>query len=70
MIDVKNVYPTFSAHKYTVIRDCRNEKAPNDGYWYWGSYDNLTLAHEEANELCNGVLVESAEVNPVSFNNF
>lgn len=67
MLDVKNVHPRFSEHKYTVIRDCRNEETPND-YWYWGSYDNITLAYEAAKSLNNGLLVESTEINPVSFN--
>ena len=67
MYDVKNVHTSYSNHKYTVIRDCNNEAAPNDGYWYWCSYDDLNRAYEAARELGNGLVVESEDVNPISF---
>ena len=66
MIDVKNVHASYSNHKYTVIRDCNNEERPNNGYWYWCSYDDLKLAYEAARELGNGLVVESENINPIS----
>lgn len=63
-IKVKNIdHSDWKDHKYMVIRDCRNETGSNYGFWYWGSYDNLSQAHQEAKELCNGVLVETKDVN-------
>ena len=67
MYNVKNVHPNYANHPYAVIRDCDDEAAPNNGYWYWCSYDDIVLAQEAANDLCNGILVESESVNPISF---
>ena len=65
MYKVKNIdHSDWAEHKYMVIRDCRDEQAPNDGWWYWGSYDDLTTAYNEAQELCNGLLVATSSVEP------
>lgn len=66
--NVKNIdHSDWKEHKYMVIRDCNDEKAPNDGFWYWGSYDDISVANREANELCNGVLVETSQVNSIKW---
>ena len=67
MYEVKNCHPSFINHKYTVIRDCNDEAAPNNGYWYWCSYDKLELAYEAANDLPNGMLVESELIVAISY---
>jgi len=60
---VKNIdHEDWRKHPYMVIRDCRNEKAPNDGFWYYGSYDDVSIACNEANDIGNGVLVETSQV--------
>lgn len=68
MYNVKNVHPSYANHPYTVIRDCYNEAAPNNGYWYWCSYDDIVLAQRAANDIGNGLIVESKDINPVYFN--
>ena len=66
MYQVKNIdNSNWREYKYMVIRDCSDEQAPNNGFWYWGSYNDLAVAHQEANELCNGVLVETVNVEPI-----
>ena len=63
MYNVKNIdHADYKNYTYMVIRDCNNEEAPNDGYWYWGSYNDLMTAYNEANSLCNGLLVETKDV--------
>ena len=58
----------WKEYKYMVIRDCVDdlEEYYNGDekfrYWYWGSYDDLGVAHNEASELCNGLLVETENV--------
>lgn len=47
-----------------VIRNCNDEVAPNDGFWFWGSYDSIETAYDEAKSLCNGLLVETKDVIP------
>ena len=65
MYQVKNIdHSDWREKKYMVIRDCRDEQAPNDGWWYYGSYNSLQLAQEECNSLCNGWIVETSEVEP------
>ena len=66
MYEVKNCPSSFIKHKYTVIRNSNDEAAPNNGYWYWGSYDKLELAYEAANDLPNGMLVESEMIVAIS----
>lgn len=71
MYQVKNCPNWVHNHKYTVIRDCRNEQAPNNGYWFYGSYNSLLMAQEALNEINNGLIVESEEVEMVPpYNNF
>ena len=71
MYQVKNCPNWVLNHKYTVIRDCRNEQAPNNGYWFYGSYDSLITAQEALHEINNGLIVESEEVEMVPpYNNF
>ena len=63
---VKNIdRPDWREHPFMVIRDCRYEKTHDDGYWYWGSYDELITAYIEATELCNGLLVSTKEVEEI-----
>ena len=63
---VKNIdRPDWKEYQFMVIRDCRDEKAPNDGFWYWGSYDELVTAYIEAQELSNGLLVCTNEVEEI-----
>lgn len=66
MYQVKNIgEKNWRDRKFMVIRDCRNEKAPNDGWWYYCTYNNLTSAQEALNEIGNGLIVETSEVEPV-----
>lgn len=68
MYEVKNCDPNFCNHKYTVIRNCNDEAAPNNGYWYWCSYDDIVFAQYAANDLPNGILVESEMIVAISYN--
>lgn len=63
MYSVKNKPLNWKNHKYTVIRDCRNEEGPAKGFWYYGGYDSLQLAQEAKNELGNGWIVETSDIN-------
>ena len=66
MYHVKNIGESnWRDRKYMVIRDCRNEEAPNDGWWYYCTCNSLTLAQEALNEIGNGLIVETSEVEPV-----
>jgi len=66
MYQVKNIdRADWKERRFMVIRDCRREQAPNDGYWFWGSYDDLATAHAVANSLGNGVLVETSNVESI-----
>lgn len=63
---VKNIsHADWQSHGYMVIRDCNKEAAPNNGYWYWGCYDDLVIAYNAANRLDNGLVVETENVEAV-----
>jgi len=71
MYSVKNCPNWVHNHKYAVIRDCRNEQAPNNGFWFYGSYDSLIIAQEALKEIGNGLIVEASEVEMIPpYNNF
>jgi adenosyl cobinamide kinase/adenosyl cobinamide phosphate guanylyltransferase len=57
MYKVNNLSNTYHNYKYAVIRDCNT-----DGYWYYGAYNNLQQAIQVANEIGNGVVVETNEI--------
>ena len=64
---VKNMSKNYRNYKYTVVRDCTNEQEPNNGYWYWCSYNDLILAQEACRECGNGIVVESENIEPLTF---
>ena len=65
---VKNMSKNYRNYKYTVVRDCNNESKPEwQGFWYWGSYDDLELAQEACRESGNGFIVESENIVPLTF---
>jgi len=60
MYKVKNLpanYMIYPYAIYTVIRDCGD-----DGYWYYGSYEDITTAHKAANEIGNGLIIETSKI--------
>lgn len=59
---VYNTTTTFTNYKYAVIRDCGEH-----GYWYYGAYNDLLTAQTVANDLCNGVVVETESIEPSKF---
>lgn len=65
MYKVHNVSEHCKDYKFAVIRDCNNEPAPNNGYWYYGAYDNLEIAYSVANDLGNGLVVETSNIEAV-----
>lgn len=71
MYQVKNCPKWITNHRYTVIRDCYEEPAPNNGYWYYGSYNTVDVASQVAREIGNGVVIESEQIEMIPpFNNF
>lgn len=62
MYKVNNLSGNWRNYKYTVIRDCRDT---NEGLWYYGSYNSLQLAQESYKEICNGIIVESTQIEQV-----
>lgn len=67
MYQVNNVSKHFRNYKYVVIRDCRNEPAPWNGFYYWGAYNDLETAHRACDECGNGFIAESENVEPLSY---
>ena len=59
MYTVNNLSGNWKNYKYTVIRDCRDT---NEGWWYYGSYNSLQLAQEAYNEINNGWIVETENI--------
>ena len=61
MYSVNNVSSGYENHKFTVIRCCDGE------YWYYCSYDTIEKAQIACNELDNGLIVESQNIEVVYF---
>lgn len=59
MYKVNNLEGNWKDYKYTVIRDCRDT---NEGWWYYGSYNSLQLAQQAYNEINNGWIVETSQI--------
>ena len=59
MYAVNNLSGNWKNYKYAVIRDCRDT---NEGWWYYGSYNSLQLAQEAYNEISNGWIVETENI--------
>jgi len=57
---VKNLPLSWRNYKFMVIRDCGNNE-----YWYYGIYNELPIAHKAANEIGNGILVETKQVEQI-----
>lgn len=55
MYKVNNLSKTFENYKYVVIRDCTDT---NEGYWYYGAYNDIVAAQQAAAEIGNGLVVE------------
>ena len=55
---VKNCNSTISG-QYTVVRDCE------DGFWFYGSYEEFDRAQSVAKEIGNGVVVPTEEIERV-----
>ena len=62
MYTVNNLPEDWKNYKYTVIRDCRDT---NEGWWYWDSYNSVRLAQEACNEISNGYIVETSQIQEV-----
>ena len=52
MVNVNNL-PSCDLDKYTVVRYA------DGGLWYYGTYSNRERAEEVADELGNGLVIES-----------
>lgn len=61
MYNVNNVSKSYENHKFSVIRYCDGE------YWYYCSYDTIEQAQIACNELDNGLIVESQNIEVVYF---
>lgn len=59
MYKVNNLSGTYANYKYVVIRDCTKT---NEGFWYYGAYNNLVLAQQVAREIGNGLVVEPQDI--------
>jgi hypothetical protein len=59
MYTVNNLLADWRNYKYTVIRDCRDT---NEGWWYYTSCNSLELAQEACNEINNGWIVETSQI--------
>ena len=57
MYKVNNLSATYANYKYVVIRDCTNE-----GYWYYGVYNDIVAAQQAAAEIDNGLVVEPQDI--------
>ena len=64
---VKNLNKHYRDYKYVVVRDCTNERASHPGYYYWGVYNDLMTAQRACDECGNGFVVESENVEALSF---
>lgn len=64
---VNNMSQNYCNYKYVVVRDSTREPYLDNGYWYWGSYNDLILAQEACRECGNGIVVESENIVPISF---
>lgn len=70
---VNNVSEHYGNYKYVVVRDCKEEvKSFYHGdttkrYWYYGAYNDLRTAQLACDECGNGFVVESSEVEPLTY---
>lgn len=62
MFKVNNLSETYANYKYVVIRDCTET---NEGYWYYGAYNDIVAAYQIACAIGNGLIVESQDVEQV-----
>lgn len=62
MYTVNNLPEDWRNYKYTVIRDCRDT---DEGWWYWDSYNSVRLAQEACNDIGNGYIVETSQIQEV-----
>ena len=61
MYYVNNVSKSYLNHQFSVIRYC------DDEYWYYCSYDTFKQAQAACNEIDNGLIVESQNIEVVNF---
>ena len=61
MYNVNNVSKSYLDYQFSVIRYCDGE------YWYYGSYDTIEQAQIACNEIDNGLIVESQNIEVVYF---
>lgn len=59
MYKVNNLSATYANYKYVVIRDCSDT---NEGYWYYGAYNDIVFAQQVAAEIGNGLVVEPQDI--------
>lgn len=57
MINVRNCESLTG--RYAVVRNCEGE------YWYYGTYDDFARANSVANEIGNGFVCPTSEINSV-----
>ena len=71
---VNNVSSYYTKYKYAVIRDCKEEvKSFYNGdttkrYWFYGSYNDLSVANQACADCGNGIIVETENITPLSIN--
>ena len=59
MYKVNNLSATYANYKYVVIRDCTD---CNEGYWYYGAYNDVAAAQQTAACIGNGLVVEPQDI--------
>ena len=59
MYKVNNLSATYANYKYVVIRDCTDT---NEGYWYYGAYNDIVAAQQVAACIGNGFIVEPQDI--------
>lgn len=62
MYTVNNLPEYWKNYKFTVIRDCRDT---NEGWWYYSSHNSLESAQEACNEIGNGYIIETSQIQEV-----
>lgn len=56
MVKVNNVSDYAKTKRFWVIRKVDGE------YWFYGAFDNVTMAFNSCRELDNGTLIENTEI--------
>jgi hypothetical protein len=59
MYKVNNLSGNWQDYKYIVIRDCTDT---NEGFWYYGAYNDVVAAQQAAACIGNGIIVESQDI--------